>query len=305
MEKPNLILFYNTMWDQPLTYPKADIPEPYMLTTDRRFMQEATAVVFHLPSLPPRLFLHGRLRKKKGQIWVAWFMECEAHYPHLGSPSFMSCFDLTMSYHPDADIVVSYVPHDFRESLRKPVHDKDAGNIVNAFISSRFNKSGRMEYLKELMKFLDLHSYGKKFRTRAIEKDHGYQTKMDIMARYKFTLAFENAVARDYVTEKFYHPLMAGSVAVYLGAPNINEFAPDEGCFINVSAWDSPKSLAQYLMAVSRDDTLYRSFFEWKTKPLKQTLVRLIELQKEHAFVRLCKMVRSRFQPCGVESELF
>ncbi|MEW5804410.1 MAG: glycosyltransferase family 10 [bacterium] len=293
MEKPNLILFYNTMWDQPLTYPQADIPETYMLTTDRRFMQEATAVVFHLPSLPSRIFHHGHLRKRKGQIWVAWFMECEAHYPHLGSSSFMSCFDLTMTYHLDADIVVSYVPHDFRESLGRPIHDKDAGNIVNAFISSRFNKSGRMEYLKELMKFLDLHSYGKIFRTRVIEKDHGRQTKMDIIARYKFTLAFENAIAQDYVTEKFYDPLTAGSVPVYLGAPNINDFAPDEGCFINASAWDSPKSLAQYLIAVSRDDNLYKSFFEWKTKPLKQTLVRLIEQQKENEFVRLCKMIES------------
>ncbi|MGA1874910.1 MAG: glycosyltransferase family 10 domain-containing protein [bacterium] len=293
MEKPSLILFYNTMWDQPLTYSKADIPEPYMLTTDRRFMQEATAVVFHLPALPPRLFLHGHLGKRKGQIWVAWSMECEAHYPHLGNPSFMSCFDLTMTYHLDADIVLSYVPHGFRELMRRPVHDKDAGNIVNAFISSRFNKSGRMEYLKELMKCIDLHSYGKKFRTRSIKKDGGRQTKMDIISRYKFTLAFENAIARDYVTEKFYDPLMAGSVPVYLGAPNINDFAPAEGCFINASAWDSPKSLAQYLMAVSQDDILYRSFFEWKTKPLKQTLVRLLELQKEHAFVRLCKKIRS------------
>lgn len=38
-------------------------------------------------------------------------------------------------------------------------------------------------------------------------------------------MAFENVIAMDYVTEKFYDPLIAGSVLVYLGAPNIADFA--------------------------------------------------------------------------------
>ena len=307
MEKSQLILFYDTMFDMPLTYPKEDIPEGFELTTDRRFMQDAVAVVFHLPSLHSPFFnnfsrylpsLHSislrykHLRKKKGQLWVAWFMECEVNYPHFCNPSFMNSFDLTMSYHQDADIVTPYFYYTLKDLLRGPVKEKGNGKNVCAFISSSFHKSGRLEYLKTLMNCLDVHSYGKVLQNKILEKDIGYQSKMDTIADYKFTISFENAIERDYVTEKFYDPLIAGSVPIYLGAPNINDFAPDDKCFINASDWDSPKSLARYVMAVSEDKALYRSYFDWKSKPFKPDFIRLLEQQKEHAFVRLCKKIQ-------------
>ena len=40
-------------------------------------------------------------------------------------------------------------------------------------------------------------------------------------ARYKFTLAMENYVCDDYVTEKLWRPLRLGSVPIVFGAPNI------------------------------------------------------------------------------------
>jgi len=121
MNKKNIILFYNTMWGQPLSYPDDDIPEGFMLTTDRRFLQEALAVIFYLPSL--RLN-ESFVKKKQGQIWVAWSMECcEAHYPQLCEPSFMKFFDLQMNYHLNADVVVPYIRYNFRELLR----EKDTG----------------------------------------------------------------------------------------------------------------------------------------------------------------------------------
>ena len=40
-------------------------------------------------------------------------------------------------------------------------------------------------------------------------------------ARYKFTLAMENYVCNDYVTEKLWRPLRLGSVPIVFGAPNV------------------------------------------------------------------------------------
>ncbi|MFI5322391.1 MAG: glycosyltransferase family 10 domain-containing protein [Thermodesulfobacteriota bacterium] len=162
---------------------------------------------------------------------------------------------------------------------------------MNAFVSSPYNKSGRLEYLMRMMRVLDIHSYGELIRNRTAADDNGRTFKMDTISRYKFTLAFENAIARDYVTEKFYDPLIAGSVPVYLGAPNIADFAPGEKCFINVSDWDNPESLAQYLLDVSGDEALYRSFFEWKKEPFLSKFAGLLGQLKEHAFVRLCREV--------------
>lgn len=43
------------------------------------------------------------------------------------------------------------------------------------------------------------------------------------------------------MTEKFFNPLLAGTVPVYLGAPNIREFAPGENCFLDICTFDSPE----------------------------------------------------------------
>ena len=64
---------------------------------------------------------------------------------------------------------------------------------------------------------------------------------MQTIAGYKFTLAFENAVAEDYVTEKLYHPLVAGSVPVYLGAPNVGQLVPASDCYIDVNDFSGPQ----------------------------------------------------------------
>jgi hypothetical protein len=203
----------------------------------------------------------------------------------------MSRFDLTMSHHQEADIFSTYLPPDFAELSRKPVPEKEPGKIVNAFISSHVNKSGRVQYLMRMMSVLDIHSYGKLIPNMPTGADYGHDFKLDTISKYKFTIAFENAVARDYVTEKFYDPLITGSVPVYLGAPNVSDFAPGENCFIDASDWDDPESLARHLLDVSGDEALYQSYFEWKKRPFLPKFRELLDIQKVHHFVRLCRKV--------------
>lgn len=53
------------------------------------------------------------------------------------------------------------------------------------------------------------------------------------MRRAKFTMAFENSASKDYVTEKFFQPILDGSVPVTYGAPNIADYAPGPHSIIN------------------------------------------------------------------------
>jgi mannosyltransferase OCH1-like enzyme len=291
LKKQRIILFYNTMWNQPLDYPEAEIPAGYMLSSDQRLLPEAAAVVYHIPSLR----LTKPLRKWPGQLWVAWSMECEANYPSLfSSPGFLKFFDLLMTYHLDADVVLPYVLYEFGEALRKPAPAGRGRRLVNAFISSNVNASGRVEYLRDLMTCLEVDSYGKILHNSDVMPDRGRQSKLDTQAHYRFSLAFENAIARDYVTEKFYDPLLAGSVPVYLGAPNIEDFAPGDHCFINTANFPDPRSLADYLLALSRDESAYQNYFAWKEKPFRPAFGRLLELQREHAFVRMVRAIEKR-----------
>ena len=114
---------------------------------------------------------------------------------------------------------------------------------------------------------------------------------MELYRQYKFVIAFENSRANDYVTEKFYDPLLAGAVPIYLGAPNIETFAPGENCSVDIRNFSSPKELAAFLIEACKNEKIYNKFLQWKKEPLKPEFMKKIEAQRVHPFIRLCHLL--------------
>ncbi|XP_075060691.1 GDP-fucose protein O-fucosyltransferase 3 [Mixophyes fleayi] len=130
--------------------------------------------------------------------------------------------------------------------------------------------SDRDTYVKELMNFIAIDSYGECLHNRDLPPQVNNPTFMDdtqfynILAQYKFILAFENAVCEDYITEKLWRPLKLGSVPIYYGATNIEDWLPSNKSVIIVNKFSHPRELAQYIKQLDRDDSLYMEFLEWK-----------------------------------------
>jgi hypothetical protein len=76
----------------------------------------------------------------------------------------------------------------------------------------------RLNYLQQLMdNGVTVHSFGSCMRNQELPADpkipmDKYQMKEYLMSQYKFTFSFENSRETDYVTEKLFGPLAAGSV---------------------------------------------------------------------------------------------
>lgn len=278
-----LILFFNGEWGRPPDLPPDGLPAGCEVTTDRRRMREAAAVVFHIPSLGSL----SRVKKFPGQLWVAHSRECDVHYPRLRDPAFMEMFDLTVTHERGADVVCPYYGPELEEALVRAPRPKTPERLAALFLSGRHDRSGRGELAAELMRHMELHSYGRCLRNRRLRPDRGRSTKLETIARYKFTLAFENAHAPDYVTEKFFDPLVGGSVPVYLGAPNVDEFAPGEHCYVDASDFSEPAELARHLRALGEDDEAYERLHAWRRQPLRPEFLRLLDDQRTHWIVRL------------------
>jgi hypothetical protein len=78
-------------------------------------------------------------------------------------------------------------------------------------------------------------------------------TKGDVLSRYRFTICFENA--RDiegYITEKLFDCLLAGTIPVYWGAPNITDHVP-ANCFIDFRDFASYEELYEHLTSLSTE----------------------------------------------------
>ncbi len=70
---------------------------------------------------------------------------------------------------------------------------------------------------------------------------------------------------------EIFDPLMMGTVPVYLGAPNIEQFAPGDNAYIHIRDFSGPGELAGYLNYLDSNDAAYRQLLEWRQKPLRQS----------------------------------
>ncbi|XP_066093226.1 alpha-(1,3)-fucosyltransferase 10 isoform X1 [Saccopteryx bilineata] len=132
--------------------------------------------------------------------------------------------------------------------------------------------SDRDSYVRELMTYIEVDSYGECLHNRDLPPQLKNPASMDadgfhrIIAQYKFILAFENAVCDDYITEKFWRPLKLGVVPVYYGSPSIRDWLPSNRSAILVSDFSHPRELARYIRQLDSEDRLYEAYLEWKLK---------------------------------------
>ncbi|XP_059821339.1 alpha-(1,3)-fucosyltransferase 10 [Hypanus sabinus] len=134
--------------------------------------------------------------------------------------------------------------------------------------------SDRDSYVRELMKYIQVDSYGECLHNKDLPTGLKDPTAMDddafywILAQYKFILAFENAVCDDYITEKLWRPFKLGAVPVYYGSPSVADWLPSNKSAILVGSFTHPKELADYIIQLDGDDQSYEVFLEWKQEDL-------------------------------------
>lgn len=125
-----------------------------------------------------------------------------------------------------------------------------------------------------------------------VENRH-YQTKQKVSSQYKFVIAFENAIEAEWITEKFFDPLLVGSVPVYLGAPNVEEYAPGNNCFIHANRM-SAAELAEVLVEYLNNENLYNQLLDWKNEGLASGFLKKMEVVREHFVLRLLNKLKEK-----------
>ncbi len=294
LENKRIVLIYNNpSWNSLGQLRYNSLPNNYFITFDRKYYDQAFAVVFHLPDLHQSV--ENDLIKIDGQIWILWNMESEENFKWMKDKQFCDLFDLKMDYHQNSDINIAYYNGIKRQVIKRHINLSQKKNKICMLISSLVNQSKRIEYIEELMKYIDIDSYGKLFNNKVIGEDYGEKTKLKIYSEYKFSIAFENAIENDYITEKIYDQLVAGSVPIYLGAPNVGSFLPGENCLINTNSYRSPKDLAYYLKKCLINDDEYLKYHEWRKYPFFRSFVEKEKIQNIHLFIRLCMVLDEKY----------
>ncbi|XP_040181070.1 3-galactosyl-N-acetylglucosaminide 4-alpha-L-fucosyltransferase FUT3-like [Rana temporaria] len=227
------------------------------LTADRSLYNMADAVVMHHVDIMYEKNLPWDPRPHH-QRWVWFNMEPPLIIKNLHFLNNM--FNMTMTFRQDSDV---YRPYGRIEALREPQSFTipAKSKLVAWVVSKWYPGVRRNEYYEELKKYIPIDVYGKNHME--LSWDDFYTT----ISQYKFYLAFENSIYKDYITEKLWsNAFDSWAVPVVLGTTrkNYERFLPGEA-FIHVDDFPSAKDLADYLFQLDNDDERYKNYFNWRS----------------------------------------
>ena len=179
-----------------------------------------------------------------------------------------SHFPLTTQHIPSLEYLMERKPSPVKEknSLRQQ------GLAAVAYIQSHCDvASDRDRYVKELMKHIAVDSYGtclnnKQFNDNLKDPVESMHTDefLKVIGQYKFIISFENAICKDYMTEKLFRTMHVGSVPIYKGSVNAEDWMPDEKSVILIDDFETPKELAEYIIYLDKNDEEYMKYLNYK-----------------------------------------
>lgn len=201
------------------------------------------------------------------QIWILYLLE-NPHYTHISRGC--ASVNWTATYRSDSVIVTPYEKYVLFDPAVKalPLNGRDYARnktkMVAWFVSNCFTQNRRLDYARELGKYVQVDIYGS-CGTLSCPRDQSERCLRMLDADYKFYLAFENANCRDYITEKLYNALRHNVVPIVMGASpsEYRQVAPFRS-YIHVEDFNSPRDLADYLKLLDRNSTMYNQYFRWK-----------------------------------------
>ena len=250
--------YFGLKWGPPSELTCSEI-YPCRFTNDANEYKNSDAVLYHGRS---EVWGVAPLKQRpQGQIWIYYNQEPP---PHIGSfPDTPNIINWTLTYIRTADL------HQFYGEMRPgkfqggfdPTKNYLEGKTKTAAAMISNCVGHRMAFVRKLAQYIDVDVYGGCGHIQC--KDCWDQLKP-----YKFYLAFENHLCKDYVTEKFYvNGLSHGMVPVTInGADLSNPNVAPPGGYIDATKYSSAKRLADFLRTEGSDPEHYNKYFKWHSE---------------------------------------
>ncbi|XP_020916968.1 alpha-(1,3)-fucosyltransferase fut-5-like [Exaiptasia diaphana] len=282
------VLFYTPYFDNDI-WPRAKLGSSWNLTREdgkacahtcvisynKCDLPFSDAVIFHEADLFRAHVLKSiSIYRNPQQRWVYFTHENPQNANHDPS-QYNGIFNWTVTYRRDSDV---FYPDGYYREILSP--DEIPKNHVTTNYAEPKDKlivwaashCGllRDDVVHKIAHFLPLTVIGrcaKLFNQKTPNFcKRGSNDCSSFLRRFKFYLAFENAMCTDYITEKYWEtPFDNNMVPIVLGS-NYDFKVAIPGSYINILDFQNIEALVKYIEYLDRNDTAYNEYFQWKTK---------------------------------------
>ena len=214
-----------------------------------------------------------------GQVWIFAAHESPAYYKVHGTKwmesPWKSSFNWTMTYDKsNSDIFLPYGEirkhakgHNSNRNFTEIALQKTDGALI---VVSHCDTDGKREvYLNELKKYFPIKVLGKCGEKWDCGHQYTHDDCFDILLNttYKFYLAFENSLCREYYTEKFFENYNNDILLITRGGfknDSLTRFP--KSSHISTDQFKSAKALGEYMTKIANDPSLLARLLKDKSQ---------------------------------------
>jgi hypothetical protein len=163
--------------------------------------------------------------------------------------------------------------------MKEPIYDKT--KFISIVTSNKTYTKGHRDRIDCAMRikryfgsYVDL--FGRGF--------NDFDDKWDVVAPYRYHISFENSVEKNYFSEKVIDPILAYSLPLYYGCPNISDFfdLPENLKILDLNSFDAIKKKIKFLID---NDNIYENNLQFLTDS------RIKILEKYNFFPMVCSVM--------------
>ena len=265
------------------------------ITKDQGYQPNADLVLFHGKDLVGGKMADLPFSHPSHQYWAYVMMESPVNsYRAAGARrrfrQYDTIFNLTMTYATQSELWTPYGGYHRRAAPISNLSDVagiygNKSKLVLWYVSHCVHHRAR--YANVLKKYVSVDIYGACGQKDPCHRNTECLSRLK--NQYKFYLAFENSVCKDYITEKFWLALLEGMVPIAMGTSiaDYERVAPPNS-FLHVDNFTSPQHLADYLTYLDRNESAYGVYHAWR---------RDYAIDHTGFWCRVCKAARGHLQP--------
>ena len=163
----------------------------------------------------------------------------------------------------------------------------------------------RDSFFQLLSQYKRVEAYGKRFNNTGTQSTRGaanwYALSIDLKKSCKFSISMENATYKGYTSEKLITSLMAHTVPIYWGDPEVSELINPKA-FINCHDYDSFDEVIERVKEIDSNDDLWLDMVTqpWQTQEQQAKTLQIVKARYEFMHNILSQDIRTaRRRPVG------